>query len=315
MLHDLIIIGAGPAGITAAVYAARKKMDFLVISKDIGGQTIWSADIENYTGFQFITGTDLVEKFTEHLKLYNVDLKHPEETVSVTKTGNIINIKTDKGEYTSKTLIIASGRMPRKLGVQGEDDYIGKGVAYCATCDAPLFSGKAVAVIGGGNSALDAVLQLVNIASKVYLIDISKVCRADPVMLEKAKKSEKVIIYNNTEIKMIKGEKFVSGLLIIHDGKELELEVNGIFIEIGSIPASDFIDDIEKNKAKEIKVNCQTGTNIPGIFTAGDVTDVYAKQIIIACGEGAKAALASFEYINKLKDIKNDRPDYWEEKG
>jgi len=300
-VYDLIIIGAGPAGITASVYAARKRMNFLVITRDIGGQAALSYDIQNYVGYQFITGPDLAQKFREHLEQFNVETKEGESVTSISKDGDIVKVKTDKGEYSAKTVIIASGRIPRKLGVEGEEEFKNRGITYCATCDGPLFADKEVAVIGGGNSALDAVLQLIKIAKKIYLINIGPQLQADPIMVEKAKNSEKVVVYNNTKVEKISGDTFVKGIKISREGKEEDLAVEGIFIEIGSTPSSDFIKNIEKNESGEIFVNCLCETSIPGIFAAGDVTNVYAKQIIVACGEGAKAALASFEYISKTK--------------
>lgn len=300
-MYDLIIVGAGPAGITASVYSARKRMNFLVITRDIGGQAALSSDIENYVGYQFITGPNLVQKFREHLEQFNVEVKEGESVTSISKEGNIVKVKTDKEEYTAKTAIIASGRVPRKLGVEGEAEFKNRGVTYCATCDGPLFANKEVAVIGGGNSALDASIQLIKIAKKIYLINIAPTLRADPIMVENVKSSEKVVIYNSTKVEKINGDKFAKGIKISREGKEENLAVEGIFIEIGSTPASDCIKNIEKNEMGEIVVNCKCETNIPGIFAAGDVTNVYAKQIIVACGEGAKAALASFEYTSKTK--------------
>ncbi|MGD9015321.1 MAG: NAD(P)-binding domain-containing protein, partial [Candidatus Omnitrophota bacterium] len=159
-MFDLIIIGAGPAGITASVYAARKRLDFLVISKDIGGQAALSGDIENYTGYQFITGPELAGKFKEHMQAFGIKLNSPEESRDVKRENNLIKLVTDKGEYLSRTLIIATGSRPRLLNVPGEREFKNKGVTYCATCDGPLFKDKSVAIIGGGNSALDAALQM-----------------------------------------------------------------------------------------------------------------------------------------------------------
>jgi len=300
-LYDLIIIGAGPAGITATIYAARKKMDFPVISKDIGGQAALSSDIQNYTGYQFITGPELAQKFREHLEQFKIELKEGEKVTLVKKEGEIIEVKTDKGKYETKTVVIASGRVPRKLGVKGEDEFKNRGVTCCATCDAPLFADMDVAVIGGGNAALDAVLQLIKIAKKIYLLDIASSLRADPIMVEKAKQSEKVTIYNNTKVKEIYGTNFVQGIKIEREGKTENLPVEGVFVEIGSVPASEFIQEVQKNEIGEIMVNCKCETNISGIYAAGDVTNVPAKQIIVACGEGAKAVLSAFDYLSKKK--------------
>jgi alkyl hydroperoxide reductase subunit F len=300
-MYDSIIVGAGPAGITASVYAARKRMNFLVITGDIGGQAILSSDIENYTGYQFITGVELAQRFREHLEQFELELKEGERVTSVTKEGNVVRIETDKGKYQAKTMIVASGRIPRKLGVKGEGEFKNRGVTYCATCDAPLFSDMDVVVVGGGNAALDAVLQLIKIAKKIYLVDIADRLRADPIMVEKARNSEKVVIYNNAKVKQISGDKLVQGVTIERERKAEDLPVGGIFIEIGYAPTSEFIKDVAKNEIGEIIVNCRCETNISGIFAAGDVTDVPAKQIIVACGEGAKAALSAFDYISRLK--------------
>ena len=297
--YELIIIGAGPAGITAGVYAARKRMNVLMITGDIGGQTALSWDIENYLGYQFITGPELVDKFKEHLAQFDVDLKEDEKVTSVEKSNDTITIKTGKGDYTAKTAIIASGRNPRTLGVEGEDDFKNKGITYCATCDAPLFAGLDVVVIGGGNAGLDATLQLVKIAKQIYLIETKPHLAADRIMIDKAKESGKVRVYTDTKVKRIYGEQLVKGVEIVTGDQTEDIPVGGIFVEIGSIPASKFVMGVEKNEGGEIIVNCSCETNIPGVFAAGDVTNVFAKQIIVACGEGAKAAIAAFDYLNR----------------
>jgi alkyl hydroperoxide reductase subunit F len=300
-MYELIIVGAGPAGITAGVYAARKRMHFLMIAADIGGQTSLSWDVENYLGYQFITGPELVQKFKEHLDHFDVEVKEGETVTSIEKSDAIVNIKTDKGEYTTQTVIIASGRRPRKLGVQGEDALQNKGITYCATCDAPLFADMDVAVIGGGNAGLDATLQLIKIAKKIYLIEVKPQLSADRVMVERAKGSNKVIFYTDTKVKRIYGDTLVKGLEIVKGDTVEDLAVGGIFVEIGATPVSDFIQGVKKNEKGEIIVNCSCETDVPGIFAAGDVTNVFAKQIIVACGEGAKATLAAFDYVNRTQ--------------
>ncbi|MCM8799430.1 MAG: FAD-dependent oxidoreductase [Candidatus Omnitrophica bacterium] len=300
-IYDLIIIGAGPSGITASVYAARKKMDFLVITKDIGGQAALSGEVENYTGYQFISGPELVAKFEEHLRKFGISIKENEEVLEVKKENNLVLVKTKKDIYTAKTTIIASGKRSKELGIPGEKEFKNRGLTYCATCDAPLFSEKTVAVIGGGNSALDAVLQLMKIAKEIYLINITSVLGGDQIMREKVERSKIVKILNNTQVLEIMGDKFVTGIKVRIENKEEEevLAVQGVFVEIGLIPNSEFAKDIEKNQLGEIKVNCKNETNIPGIFAAGDVTDVLEKQIIVACGEGAKAALSAFRFLSR----------------
>ena len=301
MIMDLIIIGGGPAGITASVYASRKKMNFLLITKDIGGQAAWSSDVENYPGYQFITGPDLVAKFQEHMQKYTIQLKENEEVVELEKRDSVIHIKTTRASYEAKTAIIASGKKVKEIGVPGEKEYKNKGVAYCVTCDGPLFAEKDVAVIGGGNSALDAAIQMMNIANKVYLINITDKFTGDLVMQEKVKNNPKVTILHNTRIESITGDKFVKGVNVDTRGKKQAIDVKGVFIEIGLMPNSWFAKDIDKNEKGEIKVNCANETNIPGIFAAGDVTSVPEKQIVIAAGDGAKAALGAFRYLARLK--------------
>ncbi len=300
-MYDLIIIGAGPAGITAAVYAARKRMELLVITRDIGGQAAWSGDVENYTGYQFITGPELAAKFEEHLRRYDIALKEKESAMEIKRTGNIISVKTDKGAYQTKALIIASGKRTRELGVPGEKEFKNRGLTYCATCDGPLFSDKDVAVIGGRNSALDAALQMVKIAKHVYVINITTQLGGDQVMREQLEKNDKVTIFNQTQVTAVLGDKFVSAIKIKRQGKEESLSVQGVFVEIGLIPNSDCAAEVEKNTLGEIKVNCHNETDVAGIFAAGDVTDVPEKQIIIAAGEGAKATLSAFRYLVQHK--------------
>ncbi|MCM8793052.1 MAG: FAD-dependent oxidoreductase [Candidatus Omnitrophica bacterium] len=300
-MYDLIIIGAGPAGITAAVYAARKRMSFLVITKDIGGQAAISGAVENYTGYQFISGPELTAKFEEHLRGFGIEVKENEEVREVRKIEDLVLVKTHKGIYQAKTAIIASGKKSRELNIPGEKEFKNRGLTYCATCDAPLFAGKEVAVIGGGNSALDAVLQLLKIAKRIYLINITSSLGGDPIMREKVEESKVVTILNNTQVTAILGDKMVTGIKIKREGKEEAIPLQGVFVEIGLTPNSEFAKDVEKNQFGEIKVNSYNETNIPGIFASGDVTDVPEKQIIIACGEGAKAALNVFRYLSTKK--------------
>jgi len=301
MLYDLIIIGAGPAGITAAVYSARKRMKFIVLTGDIGGQAAWSGDIENYTGYQFVTGPELVSKFEEHMRKYSMDFHENEEATGIDKSGDIINVKTRKGEYLAKAAIIASGKVSRELGVPGEKEYKNKGLTYCATCDGPLFSGKDVAVIGGGNSALDACLQMMKIARTVYLINNTDSLGGDAVMREKVQNATNVKIYNGAKVRAVTGDKMVSGITVRTKSGEETIPVQGVFVEVGLVPNSSFAGAVERNDRGEIKVNCRNETNIPGIFAAGDVTDISEKQIIIAAGEGSKAALSAFRYINRSR--------------
>ncbi len=301
-IYDLVIIGAGPAGITAAVYAARKKMDPLVITKDIGGQASLSGDIQNYTGYQFITGPELAIKFEEHMRKFNFEIKENEEVKKLISRKGTFLVKTDKDNYQAKTVIVASGKRSRELGVTGEREFRNKGLTYCATCDGPLFAGRDVAVIGGGNSALDAALQLIKIANHIYIINITDSLTGDGIMQEKIRADNKVSIFNNSRVKEILGDSFVQAIKIEEDKEEKILDVQGIFVEIGLIPNSEFAPSLEKNERKEIIVNQRNETNIAGIFAAGDVTNVPEKQIIIAAGEGAKAVLSAFRYLSMTRN-------------
>ncbi len=300
-IYDLIIIGAGPAGMTAAVYAARKKMDFIMISGDMGGQAAWSGDIENYTGYQFISGPELTLKFQEHIKSFGIEVLMPEHISSIVKQGDIIKVLTEKQKYSSRSIIVATGKRPRQLNIAGEVEFKNKGLTYCATCDGPLFKDKDVAVIGGGNSALDAVLQLIKISPKVYLVTRDIQLEADQVMIEKAQAAANVQISYDSEPTKINGDVFVKSLEVSSKGKKSVLKVEGIFVEIGLIPNSEFAGVLAQNQKKEIIVDSHNRTNVPGIFAAGDVTNTPEKQIIIACGEGSKACLSVFHYLSRNK--------------
>lgn len=297
-VYELIIVGAGPAGITAAIYAARKKMDFVVLTTNVGGQVSFSSEIENYTGFQYITGEELTTKFQEHLERHKFELKM-EEAQKVERKGHLFRVGTDVNTYLGKTVIIATGRKPRELEVPGEAEFKNRGVAYCATCDGPLFEGLNVAVVGGGNSGLEAVLQLIKIAKSIHLLQRGPQLKADMVLVKKAKVSEKVKVWTNTQVKEIVGDKLVTGIRVQRNGKETLLPVQGVFVEIGSVPNSDIVNFVGKNHWVEIIVNCKCETNIPGLFAAGDVTSVPEKQIVVAAGEGCKAALSAFRYLSQ----------------
>ena len=299
-LYELIILGAGPAGITAAIYAARKKIDFIVLATNIGGQVVLTSEIENYTGFQYITGEELSAKFREHLEKFGFQLI-VEEAQKVEREGDNFIVKTDVETYLGKTVIVATGRIPRELKVPGEAEFKNRGVAYCATCDAPLFEGLDVAVVGGGNSGLEAVVQLTKIAKSIRLIEVSPQLKADAVLIEKAEASGKVDFLTSTRILEIVGDRTVTGIRVQRDGKESSLPVQGVFVEIGSTPNSGIVDFVEKNQWEEIMVNSKCETSVPGLFAAGDVTDAPEKQIVVAAGEGCKAALSAFRYLTQRR--------------
>lgn len=305
MLYDLIIIGAGPAGLSAAIYAVRKKLNILVLCNDIGGQVTEAHIIDNYLGLPGLAGVELVEKFYEHAKKLNVEIREGANVENIAKSGADFIIRTNKGEFAAKSVIIATGKKYRPLAVPGGKEYEGKGITYCATCDAPLFGGKTVAVVGAGDAGQDAAWQLTKYASRIYLINRYDDLRGDNIELhEQIESMPKVEVINNAEAIEVKGEKFVSALVVQVNGedKPREIPVQGIFVEIGSVPASQFLAGMLKlNEQGEIIVDPKTNeTSLPGIFGAGDVTDSDFEQIIIAAGEGAKAALAAYEYLKNL---------------
>ncbi|MEO0087628.1 MAG: FAD-dependent oxidoreductase [candidate division WOR-3 bacterium] len=299
-LYDLIIIGGGPAGITAAIYSARKNLSILLLTKDLGGQILLTSEIENYPGFQYITSKELADKFTAQLTNFPISLGLGIEVNNIKKENNIFLVKTiDNKTYQGKTVIIATGRSPKPLNLPNEKELLGRGVSYCATCDAPLFKNKDTAVIGGGNSAVISAIELAKICKKVYLIVRSEI-KADYILKERLNKFNNVNILLRHLPKAILGKEKVSGILVYDqlNNKEYEIPVDGVFIEAGMKPNTEFLKGfLDLNDKGEIIVNCNCETNVPGIFACGDCTSVEDKQIIIACGEGAKASLQAFKYL------------------
>ena len=302
-MYELIIIGGGPAGMTAAVYAARKKLDALLLSKDLGGQVLTTLGVENYMGYQFIEGAELMQKFEEQVKQFPIEVKTGEGAVSISRLDGGFEVRTEKGDaYQGKTAIIATGKRPRPLNVPGEEQFKGRGVTYCAICDGPLFAGMKVAVIGGGNSALEAADDMVRIGEHVYLVSLTPLT-GDQVLIDKVKQAANTTIFTEHETQEILGDNFVSGIKIkdLKSGEVRSLEVGGVFVEIGLIPNSGLAKGlVNLNKLGEIEVNCACETGIPGLYAAGDVTDVPEKQIVVAAGDGAKATLQAHRYLQRL---------------
>jgi alkyl hydroperoxide reductase subunit F len=296
-VFDVIIVGGGPAGMTAAVYAIRKKMATLLLTKEFGGQLLWTRDIENYMGFQYITGPELISKFEEHVKQFPVKIEYT-EVISLAKDDDgYFIVSGSTAQYRGKTVILATGKRPRRLMVPGEEEFTGRGVGYCATCDGPLFADKTVAVVGGGNSAFQAAFELSTMASLVYLVVRSEI-RADPIVVDKVKAAANIEVLMGYDSREIHGSQTVDGFVIEGGGGSRKLAVEGVFVEIGLDPNSEPFGAIAKlNENQEIIVDCRARTNIPGLFAAGDVTSGPDKQIIIAASEGAKAALGAFEYL------------------
>jgi len=307
-MFDLIIIGGGPAGITAGIYAVRQRLNTLLITKEFGGQVAKKAVmIENYPGFEEISGQELVQKFEKHLKSSVLKSKVvivKDEVTQLKKINNHFIICTkSENKFEAKAVIIASGADRRSLKIPGEKEFIGQGVSYCVTCDGPLFSDKTVAVIGGGNAGFEAAIFLSKVAKKIYILEGGMEIKADIENQEKVNNTGKVEIITNVLLKKIQGDKFVKSLVYKDEQTEkiITLKVDGIFVEIGYQPSIYFAKDlIDFNEKNEIKVYPETyETKTPGLFAAGDVNEGLFKQIIIACGEGAKAALSAYKYLQK----------------
>lgn len=298
-MYDLIIIGGGPAGLTSAVYSSRKKMDTLLLTKELGGQLLWTREIENYMGYQFISGPELMTKFEEQVKRFAVETRYEEVTGLRVHTDGTFRVKTGDGEYQSKMVILATGKRSRQLGVPGEMEFAGRGVSYCATCDGPLFGGKIVAVVGGGNSAVQAAIELSNVSPTVYLV-ARRDYVADPIVLDKMRAAGNIIELKGYAAEGIYGKDVVGKLIVreIASGEIRDLAVKGVFVEVGLQPNSEFLAGlVEVNEQQELIIDCRTKTNIPGLFAAGDVTNGPDKQIVIAAGDGAKATLMAYEYL------------------
>lgn len=299
-MYDAIVIGAGPAGLAAAVYLARQKLKFLIVTGDVGGKTLWSSDVENYLGFHMLDGIELVKKFREHLDDYKdmVEMKEGELVQSVDHLEYGFRVTTQKGAYDTRTVLIVTGEENRKLNVPGEKEYTGKGVTYCAACDVPLFKDKIVHVIGGGNSATDAALFLEKYAAHITIVSLNPELSGDAIMIKKCLSSPKITVVGGTKTTKFVGEQFIQSIgLIGPDGVEREEPTQGVFIEVGLVPVSQFIDSVAKNRTGEIIVDKRNATSVPGIYAAGDVTDVTEKQISVAVGEGSKAALELIKYL------------------
>ena len=318
MLYDVIIIGGGPAGAAAAIYSARKKLKTLLITDSFGGQSVVSADIQNWIGEPHISGFDLAQKLEAHVRAFPdaVEIKVPEKVVEIKSvrcsTSDRIcdfEVRTDQSNiYESKALILAIGARRKKLGVPGEEKFNGKAVAYCSTCDAPLFSGKKVAVVGGGNAGLEAAVDLFPYASEIYLIHRGNVLKGDPIEQEKIKTDPKLkeIIFD-AEILEILGEGFVNGIKYKNSktGEEKILQVDGVFVEVGSTPNSEIVKDlVDLDKWGQIKIDPRhASTAHQGIFAAGDITDDPYKQNNISAGDAVKAALAAYNYLLKREKM------------
>lgn len=305
--YDTLIIGGACAGLAAATYAARRAMTVLVITKDIGGQIATTPTVENYPGIDFITGPQLGNDMLQQALKWGAEMTY-DEINKIDKRGEQDFLLTgDKGTYHGRSLILAYGKTPRSLDVPGEKEYAGRGVSYCVTCDAPLFRSRTVAVVGGGNSAMEGALILAKICKHVYLVHRREAFRGEAVLLDQINHTpniEQVVMSASKEI--IGNGSRVTALRVGHvESEEIrDLEVDGIFVEIGFIVNSALIKDlVELDRLNQVITNKRTETSTPGVFAAGDITDSPYKQAVISAGEGSAAALTAYSYLNEGKPV------------
>lgn len=314
-LFDLIIIGASAAGLSAAIYAARRNLHFVIITKDLGGEVALSGVVNNWPGQIETNGFKLAKDFINHVKSYNAQIDEGFEIKSIKaeKNYHIVTAADSAGKekiYQTKTVIIASGIHPRHLNIPGEEEFRGKGVTYCTVCDGPLYKNKITATVGAGNAALESAMMMADIAKKVYLLtrypdskeNNGGFPRGENILIDKIKSLRNIEIIYNADTKKIIGDKFVTGLKYTDksSNQEKTIEIQGVMVHIGMVPNSDFVKCGKKNKMGEIEVDIKCQTDCPGVFAAGDVTNVPYKQIVIASGHGVTAALSAIEYINKF---------------
>ena len=299
-MYDIIIIGAGPAGMTAALYGAQARKKVLILEKETyGGQILKADKVKNYPGFTEISGYDFANNLYEQLTNLNVEIKF-EEVLEIKNNDDNKIVTTKKGNYTGKSVIIAAGAKNRKLNLNNEDKFIGKGVSYCTTCDGMFFKDKVVAIYGGGNSAIDGAIYLSDICKKVYLIYRQKDFKTTGENIEKLKNSKNIKCIFNTNIVSLLGENNLESITLKEEDKEYNLDVDGLFIEIGYVPVSEICKNIIDTDSKGYimsKEDCKT--NIEGIFAAGDIRIKDVRQLTTACSDGTVAALAACKYIAK----------------
>jgi thioredoxin reductase (NADPH) len=309
-IYDVIVVGGSAAGLTAALFARRRQMRTLVLSKDIGGQINNTTNVENYPGIERIGGFELTRVFEKQAKNHGAEIRIESISDAGARPGGdgreIFFLRSKDGhEFYSRSLIFAMGKTPRNLGAANEDKFLGKGVSYCANCDGPLFKGKTVAVVGGGNAAFDAAFMMTKIAKKVYLVHRRKEFRAFENIVQKTCACPLIECVLDSTVKEIVGDRFVKAIVVqnVNDGVLREIPVDGVFVEIGSDVDTGFLKGLlELDELGQIRINENSQTTHHGIFAAGDVTDTSFKQIIVAAGDGCKAGLAAYNYLHNIEN-------------
>ncbi len=298
--YDVLIVGGGPAGASAAIYSARKGIRTGIVAERFGGQVMDTLGIENFISMKYTEGPKLVTSLEEHVNQYNVDVMKSQRAKGLTKK-DYIEVELESGAILKgKTVIISTGARWRKVGVPGEEEFKTKGVAYCPHCDGPLFTGKDVAVIGGGNSGVEAAIDLAGIVRHVTVLEFMPELKADAVLQKRLYSLPNVTVIKNAQTKEITGTDKVNGISYINrdNGEIHHIELQGVFVQIGLVPNTDWLgEEVNRSRFGEIIVDKYGSTNVPGVFAAGDCTDSAYKQIIISMGSGATAALGAFDYL------------------
>ncbi|WP_214885665.1 MULTISPECIES: alkyl hydroperoxide reductase subunit F [unclassified Exiguobacterium] len=297
--YDVLVVGGGPAGASAAVYAARKGIRTGIIAERFGGQVMDTMGIENFIGTAYTEGPKLVASLEEHVKEYGIDVMNLQRAKRLEKN-DLVEIELENGAVLkSKSVILSTGARWRNVNVPGEAEFKNKGVAYCPHCDGPLFEGKRVAVIGGGNSGIEAAIDLAGIVKHVTVLEFAPELKADQVLQDRLHSLPNVTVITNAQTTEITGTDKVNGISYVYreTNESHHVELEGVFVQIGLVPNTDWLDSVERNNFGEIVVDRHGATNIPGVFAAGDCTNSAYKQIIISMGSGATAALGAFDYM------------------
>jgi len=300
--HDLIVVGGASAAMTSAIYARRSGMDVLVIADEYGGQINNTDVVENYLGFKSISGPELADKYLEHMRDYQIDEEVGYKVTDIRKEGDLFEVETEDGEVREAySVIIATGGSRRRLNIPGEEEFRNKGVAYCAVCDGPLYQDEEVAIVGGGYAGTEAAVYMSDIAETVYVLSRSGNLSGEDITINKMKEAENVEVLREASIQKVYGDNIAEGIKYKQDGETKDLEVTGVFVEIGTVPNSDLTDLIETNDSRYIQVNSEMETGTPGLFAAGDVTDKGVQQLAVSSGQGCQAGLNASDYVKELK--------------
>lgn len=300
---DLVIVGAGPAGLNAALYAYRAGLNFKIFKNHLSldSQIVNTNEVENYMGLLRLTGQELYDQFIKHINMFNINIENEKVEKIISGDNNLKIVKTAIDEYKTKTVIIATGAKPRKLNVEGEDKFSGRGVSYCATCDGAFFKNKEVCVVGGGDTAVEDAMFLSKICSKVYLIVRKDKLKAANYLVEQLKKINNIYICFNTEILEINGDSVVNNVKAYHNIAKLtkDIKIDGVFVAIGMMPETDLVDDVDKIDGY-IVADESCATSKAGIYACGDVRYKNLRQIITACSDGANAITSVERYIHTM---------------